>query len=833
MSYTNLPGVKANYIDGAFFNRPGSNQPRILILGVAEKGDSYKLFRVFNESEATREFGQKGSMIQRMFEVYSEGADNVYMMRIGGTTSSLVLEDSTGGTLTIDTSQTGDDASERFSLFLGNYEGDQRVLIWDNDDSSWVYDSHELAVINNGDFTVTLDGWNDVFRIGTIGSDTIDTFDSANESSYLTFAMYAAYNTADNGTLLSTAATTFTAISGATFNQANSPTTYTEGSDGIDSNGNCTLSYPELYIALEKAYEMLDFQYADIVIPCDVFIDAPNITDMVDGSDPGANNGAARVYSNVDWSALPAKGDADSDILGYFWKYRRGGKTNYAMSSVKDPSSVHASTEIVVNDAVLLNLGTGIVSIQSLQSVLKTTVDPIQVTITFATSGGSSVVDNAVAGTVVITIDTSVTNITTTAIVDSAKLQAEIQALSSTLVNLAAATVTDGANPLTTPTGSATGTIEAGPYMLTHEQLTGEAMSASGAAKLLEATGLQFREINFAHQLASFCHAASTNWKTLIGLISFAPAEGMNFYSPAAVNAWLGEAPNYITIGGRLALDNIDDNGSGVLGHKLLAGAIGYRWRELEGGTQSDGLAHGGLILTKGGSLPNPGEGYGIDQADEAKDSNGFPIDLGKYVMVSAAWPRISNSYASQSYRAPITGLIAGRLAIIGANQSPIGPVNGSVNGISHWNMLGMSSTIANQLLAARITTLASRTPNQAVRYYFAGMKTAAHPDSDYSKITTTRCVNRILQGIRDIGERYIGNSFTSTNLISLQTALNGYLKAEEQAGYHQGAAFQLSYTRADRIAGRLNIQLKMIPPFSIEAITVNVTLAADQTGLA
>ena len=119
MSYTNLPGVKANYIDGAFFNRPGSNQPRILILGVAEKGDSYKLFRVFNESEATREFGSKGSMIQRMFEAYSEGADNVYLMRIGGSTSSLVFTASDNETLTVNTSQTGDDSGTRFSLFLG------------------------------------------------------------------------------------------------------------------------------------------------------------------------------------------------------------------------------------------------------------------------------------------------------------------------------------------------------------------------------------------------------------------------------------------------------------------------------------------------------------------------------------------------------------------------------------------------------------------------------------------------------------------------------------------------------------------------------------------
>lgn len=824
MSYTNLPGVKANYIDGAFFNRPGSNQPRILILGVAEKGDSYKLFRVFNESEATREFGSKGSMIQRMFEAYSEGADNVYLMRIGGSTSSLVFTASDNETLTVNTSQTGDDSGTRFSLFLGEYDGEQRVLIWDNDDSSFVYDSHELVVINNGDFSVELSSnWNHIFKIGTVTTTAgDDTFDTGGMASYLVFEKWTGSALTD----YTGAGGSVSEAGGATI----SGMTFTAGNDGMDADGNCTLSYPELYIALEKAYDMLDFQYADIVIPCDVYLDAPNITDMSAGSDPAANNSETRVH-DPDYTALPVKGSAN-DVLGYFWKFRKGGNVTYAMSKVKDPSAEYASTSISVADNQGTP-GTATVSIASSSSVLTTAVNPINVAITFAASGGSSVTDDSVNGTVVIAIDTSATSSSGAVIDTAAKLQAEIQLLTSTLVNLANATVTDGSVPLTTPTVGGNSDIETGPYMLSHQLLTGETASSSGLTKLGSATGLEFREINFAHQLASFCHSASTNWKTLMGLISFAPVEGNTWFSAQRLTAWLGESPNYITIGGRLALDNIDDNGNGVLGNKLLAGAIGYRYRELEGGTQSDGLAYGGLILTIGNSLPNAGVPYGIDQTDEAKDSNGFPIDLGKYIIPTAAWPRISNGYSAQSYRAPITGLVAGRLATIPAYQSPIGPINGAVNGISHWNMMGMSTTIANQLLGARITTLASRTPNQAVRYYFAGMKTAAHPDSDYSKITTIRCVNRILQGIRDIGERYIGNSFTSTNLISLQTALNGYLKAEEQAGFHQGASFQLSYSRADRIMGRLNVQLKMIPPFSIEAITVNVTLAADQAGLA
>ena len=56
--------------------------------------------------------------------------------------------------------------------------------------------------------------------------------------------------------------------------------------------------------------------------------------------------------------------------------------------------------------------------------------------------------------------------------------------------------------------------------------------------------------------------------------------------------------------------------------------------------------------------------------------------------------------------------------------------------------------------------------------------------------------------------------------------------RKEKEQGYNQGALAQLSYTRADKIMGRLTIKLKMIPPFSIEAITIETSLAAEEEEL-
>ena len=68
--------------------------------------------------------------------------------------------------------------------------------------------------------------------------------------------------------------------------------------------------------------------------------------------------------------------------------------------------------------------------------------------------------------------------------------------------------------------------------------------------------------------------------------------------------------------------------------------------------------------------------------------------------------------------------------------------------------------------------------------------------------------------------------------LESIKTDIDGFLKAEKELGFNQGAIAALEFSRADKIMGRLTIRLKMIPPFSIEAITIVTSLAADESEL-
>jgi hypothetical protein len=120
----------------------------------------------------------------------------------------------------------------------------------------------------------------------------------------------------------------------------------------------------------------------------------------------------------------------------------------------------------------------------------------------------------------------------------------------------------------------------------------------------------------------------------------------------------------------------------------------------------------------------------------------------------------------------------------------------------------------------------------EGLGYILVSTKTAAHPDSDYTRLSTIRAVNNEIEGIREIAKKFIGKAFSPTKLVSLQAQIDGFLNAERGRGNHQGAVASLSYTRSDKILGKLDIRLRMVPPFSIERIDIITTLAADESEL-
>lgn len=362
---------------------------------------------------------------------------------------------------------------------------------------------------------------------------------------------------------------------------------------------------------------------------------------------------------------------------------------------------------------------------------------------------------------------------------------------------------------------------------LDHKELTGEDIPAAVSAKFTNAKAAEFRECSFAHLVGSYCHKSSTVWKTTLSCLSVQPP----YAPPTAKKISIGTGPEYTSISGDLAIDTVADGGTGLLGWKFLAGAPAYRNQLLsKAANSSDGFAYGGLILTEGNNLPKGTESYGIDDNDEAKDAKGFAVDIGKYVIPCAMW--IVHNNAAGSYQSSLTGLITSKVGTTPMGQEPIGIVNGRVSNIIGQLMrLKYPYQSIDRLSGAGYATIIYR-PTRGGVTYINNIRTLAHRSSDYRKLSTIRSVNFVVQGIRDLAEDYIGLAYNSSNVASLRTAVNGYLRAQQSAGVHNGAVAQISFNQQDRILGNINIKLTMVPPYAIESITVTTSLVADQSNL-
>jgi hypothetical protein len=540
------------------------------------------------------------------------------------------------------------------------------------------------------------------------------------------------------------------------------------------------MSLVERYAALNTAYSVLDYRDADFIIPCSVYLDDLNVED---GDTPDYGSGC------------PTPGTAD-DVLGYVWQYVYRGKVYTYFSEDDD---LYTSYATLAREG-----GTGAVF---------TAVDG-------GPAGENVTVHIQILAANAVTVTGNEIDISTNGAAVAWSTIKLIYDAVPAAVALAALTLTGGGGASITACASTP--LALADAWLGPDDLTGDTVPTAVTTAWEGGNDTQLREVNFAHQLASFCHNASTGWKSMLGFISTKAPPG---YDRITLADWVGTLPVYTALGSDTAVMSGDD-GEGLLGNKFMAGEGGYRDPMLELGGATDGYAYGGLILTSGDSLPNDIP-YGIDDDDEVLDDGGRPIDIGKYLFVNYDWPIQVNRYdGGTKYRGDLRGVLAGRFATLPENVEPIGD-SGLLPGISFPPRL-MYPQI-NELASIRF--IGTRFDDR-LGYVLVSCKTAAHPDSDYTRLSTIRCVNRCLNGIRNLARPYIGKAFTSLQLASLQQAIDQFLLDERTGQYNQGAIAQLSYSRNDRILGRLTVKIRMVPPFCIEAIDIEISLAAEESEL-
>ena len=770
MGYTNLPGVKATYLDGAFKIPNTTTQPSVLVVGPAESGKTNEIFRVREMSGAENEFGAESALMRVAHEVLVQGANNISVMRCGGRAGTFVLTDSDTATLTIVPEYKDNAIFERYALFISNDGSVNRYLVYDIEDEEWVYDSLEEKCVDSGIISI-VDSGIDLF--------TLNDIDSPDEAISLADVVTGDLTADGTATVSSVVAT--------------------EGSDGT------SVSNVEAYAALNTGLHTLDYKDADFVIPVDVYLDAPNI----------AEDTSAATYGYY-WKGLPVK-DTLFDKLGFLWQYIYRGSmyTYFTDTSTYFSVSKAAASKTVNTDLVITALKDGK---GGNACTLQIASGALGAVISENINGGIDIFLNAVTGTTTNSVAASTINSALAAYTTTSGV------LASTLLSAAG-----GSTVIAAIVAKSNFTGGTGGHVLTHADLTGEAIPSGVSTRFSAGADAELRECNFGHQLASFCSLASEYWSTMCGAISFSEPTG---YDRTTIAGWVGNLPTYTDATDYSYIDSPGDNGYGILGNKFLAGqsatSNGYRSHLVVDGNSTDGYAHGGFIMTKGKSLPN-GESfpYGIKSSDEAVDANNKPVDIGKHLFVTYGWDILTNNFnGGSSYRGSEVGTLIGKLATMDAKEEPISR-NGIVKGVS--SPARIHSSQLDDLAGIRAIGIRRE---DGYGFGIINCRTAAHPDSDWTRCSTIRSVNRQLKGLRDIAKNYQGKPFTQAVTLGLENSMNQYLFGEQQLGYNSGFKLQLNFSRADKIIGNLRVKLKIIPPFSIEFITVETSLAVEESDL-
>jgi hypothetical protein len=102
---------------------------------------------------------------------------------------------------------------------------------------------------------------------------------------------------------------------------------------------------------------------------------------------------------------------------------------------------------------------------------------------------------------------------------------------------------------------------------------------------------------------------------------------------------------------------------------------------------------------------------------------------------------------------------------------------------------------------------------------------TTAGASSDYARLTTVRIVNDLVEGVREIGEPFIGEPNDLAHRNALDAKIKALIKAMVKAGALTAANAVIKATNEQVISGSLAITLDVVPAFELTKITTTIAL--------
>ena len=271
MSYQYLPGIQVKTNDGGLYTRRNPVTKSILIFGTAGQGVANEAYQVIDQNLAAQEYGFAGTLIRGMSECAAGDADNMYLFRIGTAPAVLsgVGKTTTGGTgpanLGISITFNGSvdvDAATKYTL----YYTAGILYVWNDGQLVYANDTG-IQVVDTGDISVTL-------------------LDAAFPSAGATIGTA---KTLAGSVAIGLAAT-------AAVSDTHDPVpTYTDVTTGLN------LTNRQLYIAIQKAMDIMEgFICQQVFIPNTV-LDAPNVAFYVSSDTTTVQHNPSTNTNALDW----------------------------------------------------------------------------------------------------------------------------------------------------------------------------------------------------------------------------------------------------------------------------------------------------------------------------------------------------------------------------------------------------------------------------------------------------------------------------------------------------------------------------------------------------
>ena len=297
----------------------------------------------------------------------------------------------------------------------------------------------------------------------------------------------------------------------------------------------------------------------------------------------------------------------------------------------------------------------------------------------------------------------------------------------------------------------------------------------------------QYHEANFAHLLANFAHNISENEKFCLATIGTSTPKSMTSYEIAK---WIGTPPSYDNKG------NITINGTGLLGVRNMVDRAENRQ---------------GFYKTSTGFVDGP----------VVYDSNGAPIDIGKYLSVVPAM-----MYTGTSASIGTDGRITNAAAAYAGLLTTVNPGDSTTNVVIPRVSLpfDVKKTKLDELAGAGYVMLQQKPKGVTV----VSGELATNINSDYDYVSTTIIVADVITRIRNIADNYIGKGLTEATTAALETAIESEFQTMVSAGSVNKYLFSVIVGQTINGKGVLDIPITIVPPFELREVNVAMKLAMD-----